>query len=38
MCQKHENVFNYIEYLLVLISAISRCVSISAFASLVALL
>ena len=38
MCKKHEKVLNYIEYLLILISAISRCVSISAFSSLVGLL
>ena len=38
MCKKHKKVLNYIEYLLILISAISRCVSISAFSSLVGLL
>ena len=38
MCKKHDKVLNYIEYLLILISAISRCVSISAFSSLVGLL
>ena len=38
MCKKHKKVLNYIEYLLILIFAISRCVSISAFSSLVGLL
>ena len=38
MCKKHKKVcrvLNYIEHALVLISAITGCVSISAFASLV---
>ena len=35
MSKKHKKVFNYIEHLLILISTVSGCVSISAFASLV---
>ena len=33
--KKHKKFFNYIEHLLILISTVSGCVSISAFASLV---
>ena len=35
MSEKHKRVFNYIEHLLILVSAITGCVSSSAFASLV---
>ena len=35
MSKKHKGVFNYIEHLLILVSAITGCVSSSAFASLV---
>ena len=37
MSRKHKEVFtalNYIEYFLILVSIITRCISISAFASL----
>ena len=40
MSQKHKKVcrvLNYIEHLLVLVSTVTGCVSISAFASLVAI-
>ena len=40
MSKKHENicrVLNYIDHSLILISTIMRCVSLSAFASLVAI-
>ena len=41
LSKKHKNVYaihNYIEYLLILASAVTGCVSISAFTSLVGIL
>ena len=35
MSMKHKKVLNYIEHLIILISAVTGCILISAFASLV---